>query len=89
MISFPPGSGSRQIERRKIMTTSKTVKPVPETAAPADVQTASATDLTEQVRTLAYTLYEQRGSQEGYAEQDWLQAEAEILGLEKTLKAAA
>jgi hypothetical protein len=71
------------------MTTNKNVKPVPETAAPADVQTSSATDLTEQVRALAYTLYEQRGRQEGHAEQDWLQAEAEILGLEKTFKAAA
>jgi hypothetical protein len=71
------------------MTTSKNVKPVPETAVPADVQTTVATDLTEQVRVLAYTLYEQRGRQEGYAEQDWLQAEAEILGLEKTFKAAA
>ncbi|HEV2987399.1 MAG TPA: DUF2934 domain-containing protein [Candidatus Angelobacter sp.] len=66
------------------MTTSKNVKPVP-----ADVQTTVATDLTERVRTLAYILYEQRGSQDGYAEQDWLQAEAEILGLEKTFKAAA
>jgi hypothetical protein len=71
------------------MTTSKNAKPVAETAAPFDVQATSATDLTERVRTLAYTLYEQRGRQEGYAEQDWLQAEAEILGLEKTFKAAA
>jgi hypothetical protein len=71
------------------MTTSKNVNPVPETATHSDVQTTSATDLNERVRTLAYTLYEQRGRQEGYAEQDWLQAEAEILGLEKTFKAAA
>jgi hypothetical protein len=54
-----------------------------------DVQTISAADLTEQIRTLAYTLYDRRGRQEGYAEQDWLQAEAEILGLDKTFKAAA
>ena len=71
------------------MTTSKNVKPVPEIAVPADVQTTSAIDLTERVRTLAYTLYDQRGRQEGYAEQDWLQAEAEILGLERTFTAAA
>jgi hypothetical protein len=71
------------------MTTSRNVKPVPEIAVPSDVQATVATDLTERVRTLAYILYEQRGRQEGYAEQDWLQAEAEILGLEKTFKAAA
>ncbi|HEV3039145.1 MAG TPA: DUF2934 domain-containing protein [Candidatus Angelobacter sp.] len=71
------------------MTTSKNVKPAPETSVPADFQTTVATDLTERVRTLAYILYQQRGRQDGYAEQDWLQAEAEILGLEKTFKAAA
>jgi hypothetical protein len=71
------------------MTTHKHVTPVPETSALMDVQTISAADLTEQIRTLAYTLYDRRGRQEGYAEQDWLQAEAEILGLDKTFKAAA
>jgi hypothetical protein len=70
------------------MTTRTDVKQVPGNSAPAEVQTISATDLTEQVRTLAYALYEQRGRQEGYAEQDWLQAEAEILG-QRTFKAAA
>lgn len=71
------------------MTTRKNVKPVPANSAPADVQTSSATDLTEQVRILAYALYLQRGMQEGYAEQDWLEAEARILGSHKTFKAAA
>lgn len=71
------------------MRTDNDVKPAPGSSAPADVQTTSTTDLTEQVRTLAYTLYEQRGRQDGYAEQDWLQAEIEILGLERTFKAAA
>jgi hypothetical protein len=70
------------------MTTRKDVKPVPGNSAPADVQSISATDVTEQIRTLAYALYEKRGRQEGYAEQDWLQAEAEILG-QKTFEAAA
>jgi Protein of unknown function (DUF2934) len=71
------------------MTTRKAVKPLPEISVPADVHTVSATDVTEQIRTLAYALYEQRGKQEGYAEQDWLQAEAEILGLQRAFKAAA
>lgn len=37
------------------------------------------TDVLEQVRRRAYELYEQRGRQDGYHEQDWLQAEAELL----------
>jgi hypothetical protein len=36
-------------------------------------------DLLEQIRARAYELYEHRGRRDGFAEQDWLQAEAEIL----------
>jgi hypothetical protein len=86
-------SGKVQDTRDKLngenMKTGNDVKPAPGISATADVQTTSTTDLTEQVRTLAYTLYEQRGRQDGYAEQDWLQAEIEIVGLERTFKAAA
>lgn len=32
------------------------------------------------IRRRAYELYEKRGCQDGHAEEDWLQAEAEILG---------
>jgi Protein of unknown function (DUF2934) len=35
--------------------------------------------LVEQIRRRAYDLYEERGREPGYAEQDWLRAEAEIL----------
>jgi H+-transporting ATPase len=41
----------------------------PETAAP---------DLTPQIAIRAYELYEQRGRQDGHADQDWIQAEKEI-----------
>ena len=71
------------------MMTRKDVKSISENSAPADVQTIPATDLIEEVRTLAYALYEQRGRQDGLAEQDWLQAEAEIVGSQRTFKAAA
>jgi hypothetical protein len=33
----------------------------------------------EQIRRRAYELYEQRGRQDGFSEQDWLRAESEIL----------
>jgi len=41
----------------------------------------------EQIRLRAYELYEQRGRADGFAEQDWLTAESEMLG--KMFKAAA
>jgi len=47
-----------------------------------------ALDLEQQIRQRAYEIYEQRGSQDGSPEQDWLQAEAEILQV-SALKAAA
>jgi Protein of unknown function (DUF2934) len=89
MISFRGNSKYRDKLNGENMRTANAVKPAPGSSAPADVQTTSTTDLTEQVRTLAFTLYDQRGRQDGYAEQDWLQAEIEILGLERTFKAAA
>jgi H+-transporting ATPase len=35
-------------------------------------------DLTPQIATRAYELYEQRGRRDGQADQDWLEAEREI-----------
>jgi hypothetical protein len=35
--------------------------------------------LMEEIRRRAFALYEERGREPGYAEQDWLRAEAEIL----------
>ncbi len=32
------------------------------------------------IRQRAYELYEKRGREDGHAEQDWLRAEAEVLG---------
>ena len=37
----------------------------------------------EQIRQRAYGLYEARGSENGHALDDWLQAETEILGMEQ------
>jgi hypothetical protein len=35
--------------------------------------------LQEEIRQRAHELYEERGREPGYAEQDWLRAEAEVL----------
>jgi hypothetical protein len=46
------------------------------TAAPLLAKTP--VDVTPQIATRAYELYEQRGRREGHAVQDWLEAEREI-----------
>jgi hypothetical protein len=46
-------------------------------------------DLEERIRRRAYELFEQRGRVDGFALQDWLQAEGEILGAQKSRKAKA
>lgn len=53
--------------------------------SPADEPT---TTLEQRIRERAYELYEQRGREDGFAEQDWLQAEAEMIS-SHTLKAVA
>lgn len=54
-----------------------------DTAKPVATKSANAVgtpqDTLEQIRRRAYELFEQRGYQHGFAEQDWLQAESEIL----------
>jgi hypothetical protein len=47
-----------------------------------------ASEIEQHIRQRAFELYEQRGKADGLAEQDWLQAEGEILG-SRALKAAA
>jgi hypothetical protein len=44
------------------------------------LQSGSA-ELEEQIRRRAYEIYLSRGAREGHADDDWLQAEQEILGI--------
>ena len=44
-------------------------------------------DLEARVRQRAYEIFEERGGLHGYAEEDWLRAEAEILGHREKLTA--
>ena len=46
--------------------------------------TPDPTMLEEQIRRRAHELYEARGREDGHELDDWLQAEAEILGSKKT-----
>jgi hypothetical protein len=43
----------------------------------------SASDVEQNIRVRAYELYELRGRIDGFALDDWLRAEAEILGPQK------
>ena len=43
--------------------------------------TLSLSDLQERIRNRAYDLYQKRGSNDGQALDDWLQAKAEVLGV--------
>jgi Protein of unknown function (DUF2934) len=47
----------------------------------------SAVDLQEQIRRRAYELYERRGGEDGRETEDWLQAEADLVG-ERTINLA-
>ncbi|HZR28222.1 MAG TPA: DUF2934 domain-containing protein [Terriglobales bacterium] len=64
------------------------VEMVPEELTPDASQPNADIELQEQIRQRAYELFEQRGKEDGFAEQDWLQAEAELTHA-KALKAAA
>ena len=48
-----------------------------------------SSDIEELIRRRAYDLYEQRGRVDGFALNDWLQAEREILGAQKQRKVKA
>ena len=51
-------------------------------------QPMTSLTLEEQIRLRAFEIYEERGRQDGFAEQDWLQAESELTA-GNALKAAA
>jgi hypothetical protein len=70
------------MKRTPMTTKSKSRKPrSPKPAQPNEIE--------ESIRRRAYELYEQRGRIEGFALDDWLQAEAEILGKQKGQKVKA
>ena len=53
---------------------------------PRSAKTAQSSDIEERIRHRAYQLYEQRGTVDGFALDDWLQSEAEVLRAQKQPK---
>ena len=56
---------------------------------PRSPKPAQPNDIEECIRRRAFELYEQRGRIDGFALDDWLQAEREILGVQNKRKAKA
>jgi hypothetical protein len=56
------------------------------TRQPRSNKTAESNDIENRIRDRAYQLYEQRGSVDGFALEDWFQAEAEVLRAQKQPK---
>jgi len=55
----------------------------PKSREPLPRKSKSVSDAEEKIRLRAYQLYEERAKVEGHALDDWLQAQAEILGAKK------
>lgn len=56
---------------------------------PRSPKPAQSSNTEEHIRRRAYELYEQRGRGDGFALDDWLHAEAEILGKQEGQKVKA
>ena len=54
---------------------------------PRSRKSAPSINIEERIRLRAHALYEQRGRVEGFALDDWLKAEGEILGAQKRRRA--
>ncbi len=72
-----------RVKRAQVPTTEPPAKPVTSTSSdkknPQNGHAAPGLDLEQAIRSRAYQLSEQRGRQDGRAQDDWLQAEAEVL----------
>jgi len=64
----------------------KKIKATPPAATHADIGSLELTE--EIIRVRAYHLFEQRGYEHGHDLEDWLQAEAEIMGKKPGASAA-
>jgi hypothetical protein len=60
-----------------------------ESREPRSRKPPMSSDSEERIRQRAYEFYEQRGRVDGFALDDWLQAEAEIMGAQKQRKVKA
>ncbi len=70
-------------KRAQVPTPEPPAKPATSTSAekknPKNGNASVPVNMEETIRARAYELYEERGRQDGFAQDDWLKAEAEVL----------
>ena len=77
----------RRTTEQVVGMSSATLSQGPTQEIPISALEQRPSELQQQIRELAYQLYEQRGRADGNAQQDWIQAEAIILGRKEKLAA--
>jgi hypothetical protein len=83
-----PGTPRKTTSKKSTAKPSSTVTPIDLGTGPSSASNAYPTNLQEQIRIRAYELYEERGRQEGFHDEDWARAEAEILSRYQKEKSA-
>jgi hypothetical protein len=85
MAGKTPGAPRKTASRKSTAKPATTVTPISQgNGAPSSLPE----DIQEQIRARAYELYEARGRQQGFHDQDWAQAEAEVLSRYQREKSA-
>ncbi|MGH7183869.1 MAG: DUF2934 domain-containing protein [Nitrospiraceae bacterium] len=80
MDTQPLGTAKRTARRVVQQEGTRPLRQEPPVAPVAPLASASSVDhLDTRIRSRAFELYEQRGAQDGQAQDDWLQAERELL----------
>jgi len=64
------------------------ISPVQPPVAPTENRSSANTVMEEEIRLRAYELYEERGRQDGFQDEDWSRAESEILAKHRRGKTA-
>lgn len=80
MQSAEPGGGREASTQASRIGESAYAKVTPIRASSPRRQGVTPAHAERLIRKRAYELYEQRGRGEGHAEEDWLRAEAEVMG---------
>jgi hypothetical protein len=96
MASKTPGTPRKSTSKKSSANQSRTVTPINQATnlaslnGPAEPSTIAQLEpgLQEEIRRRAYQLYEERGRQDGFHQEDWKRAEEEVLSRSQREKSA-
>jgi hypothetical protein len=88
MAKSPENPRKRNTVKKSSSIKTPTVTPIDQGGNGVASQTQLGEGLQEQIRQRAYELYEERGRQHGFEQEDWSRAEAEILAKYRQEKSA-